>query len=127
MWNTHYFTFNITYYFITILHDATIFIMYGVSGSRNNVQHSIFFPLKVRVMIDEAIMKNEQALVAAEKTRSAALREVGNHLHESVPVDDDEDHNAVERTFGDCSFRQKYSHVDLICMIDGNLTIIYSL
>lgn len=74
---------------------------------------------KVRVLIDEAIAKNEQALLAAEKTRSSALREVGNHLHESVPVNDDEDHNAVERTFGDCTVRQKYSHVDLICMIDG--------
>ncbi|CAH0713169.1 unnamed protein product, partial [Brenthis ino] len=74
---------------------------------------------KVRVLIDEAITKNEEALLTAEKTRSSALREVGNHLHESVPVDDDEDHNAVERTFGDCAVRQKYSHVDLICMIDG--------
>lgn len=73
----------------------------------------------MRLLIDEAITKNEQALVTAEKARSAALREVGNHLHESVPVDDDEDHNAVERTYGDCSFRKKYSHVDLICMIDG--------
>ncbi|VVC92760.1 serine--tRNA ligase, cytoplasmic [Leptidea sinapis] len=74
---------------------------------------------KVRVLIDEAITKNEHGLMTAEKARSAALREVGNHLHDSVPVDDDEDHNAVERTFGDCTVRQKYSHVDLICMIDG--------
>ncbi|KAJ8717421.1 hypothetical protein PYW08_005820 [Mythimna loreyi] len=74
---------------------------------------------KVRVLIDEAITKNDQALLVAEKTRSNALREVGNHLHESVPVDDDEDHNKVERTHGDCAYRTKYSHVDLICMIDG--------
>lgn len=74
---------------------------------------------QVRVLIDDAITKNEQALVSAEKARSAALREVGNHLHESVPVDDDEDHNGIERTHGDCTVRQKYSHVDLICMIDG--------
>ncbi|CAH4029086.1 unnamed protein product [Pieris brassicae] len=74
---------------------------------------------KVRVLIDQAITKNEQNLLAAEKLRSSALREVGNHLHESVPVDDDEDHNAVERTFGDCTMKKNYSHVDLICMIDG--------
>ncbi|XP_004922460.1 serine--tRNA ligase, cytoplasmic [Bombyx mori] len=74
---------------------------------------------KVRVLIDNAISKNDEGLLAAEKARSAALREVGNHLHESVPVDDDEDHNLVERTDGDCGFRKKYSHVDLICMIDG--------
>lgn len=36
-----------------------------------------------------------------------------------MPVDDDEDRNKVERTFGDCKGRKKYSHVDLIVMIDG--------
>lgn len=25
----------------------------------------------------------------------------------------------MERTFGDCSFRKKYSHVDLIHMVEG--------
>lgn len=78
----------------------------------------------MRVLIDEAITKNEQGLLAAEKARSTALREVGNHLHESVPVDDDEDHNKVERTHGDCTVKNKYSHVDLICMIDGNKIVV---
>jgi len=74
---------------------------------------------KVRVLIDEAVVKNDNDLLQCEKDRNAALREVGNHLHESVPVSNDEDENKVERTFGDCEFRKKYSHVDLICMIDG--------
>lgn len=43
----------------------------------------------------------------------------GNHLHASVPVSNDEDENKVERTFGDVSASKKYSHVDLIHMIDG--------
>lgn len=30
----------------------------------------------------------------------------------------DED-NKVERTWGDCSAQKKYSHVDLVVMIDG--------
>ena len=34
----------------------------------------------------------------------------------SVPV---QDNNGVERTFGDCAVRKKYSHIDLIHMIDG--------
>lgn len=55
-----------------------------------------------------------------EKERNAALREVGNHLHETVPISNDEDENKVERTFGDCEIKKKYSHVDLIHMIDGN-------
>lgn len=45
--------------------------------------------------------------------------ELGNLLHSDVVISDDEDNNRVERTFGDCSVRQKYSHVDLIEMIDA--------
>lgn len=77
---------------------------------------------KVLALIDAAIVANENELLSVEKERNSALREVGNHLHESVPVSNDEDENKVERTFGDCEFRKKYSHVDLICMIDGEFT-----
>lgn len=55
----------------------------------------------------------------AEQKRNTSLREVVNHLHESVPVSNDEEENKVERTFGDCTKKNKYSHVDLIVMIDG--------
>lgn len=74
---------------------------------------------KVRVLIDQAMVENERLLQEAEQTRNTALREVGNHLHESVPVSNDEEENKVERTYGDCTKRGKYSHVDLIVMIDG--------
>lgn len=74
---------------------------------------------KIRSLIDEAIAANEKDLVEAETKRNTALREVGNHLHSSVPVSNDEDENKVERTFGDCTKKGKYSHVDLIHMIDG--------
>ena len=30
-----------------------------------------------------------------------------------------QDENVVERTFGDCTIRKKYSHVDLIHMVEG--------
>ena len=36
-----------------------------------------------------------------------------------IQISDDEDIYRVERTFGDGSVRQKYSHVDLIEMIDA--------
>lgn len=74
---------------------------------------------KVRGLIDEAILVNEKNLVEAGNERNSALREVGNHLHPSVPVSDNEDENKVESTFGDCNTKGKYSHVDLIHMIDG--------
>lgn len=74
---------------------------------------------KVRILIDKALTETETRITELETTRNTALREVGNHLHSSVPVSDNEDENKVERTFGDCSTKGKYSHVDLIHMIDG--------
>ncbi|XP_011498659.1 PREDICTED: serine--tRNA ligase, cytoplasmic [Ceratosolen solmsi marchali] len=74
---------------------------------------------RIRTLIDEAIVSNAQELVVIETERNNALKEIGNHLHDSVPVSNDEKENKVEKTFGDCSVRRKYSHVDLIHMIDG--------
>lgn len=74
---------------------------------------------QVRVLIDEAMVQNEKDLIVTEKERNNALREVGNHLHPSVPVSNNEDENGIVRTVGDTSVRKKYSHVDLITMIDG--------
>lgn len=73
----------------------------------------------IRTLIDVAIQRNDENLSTTIFERNNALREVGNHLHESVPVSDNEEENKVERTFGDCTQRKKYSHVDLIYMIDG--------
>ncbi|KAK3580165.1 hypothetical protein CHS0354_030280 [Potamilus streckersoni] len=74
---------------------------------------------KIRVLLDEAIEKNTQDLTKHETERDAALREIGNLLHESVIISNDEDENGVDRTFGDCQMRKKYSHVDLVVMLDG--------
>lgn len=63
--------------------------------------------------------KCSATLLAVETARNEALKEMGNMLHESVPVTDNEDFNRVERTFGDCETRKKLSHVDLVEMIDG--------
>ncbi|KAJ9590901.1 hypothetical protein L9F63_016058 [Diploptera punctata] len=73
----------------------------------------------LRTLIDEGIRENNLNLLQIEKDRNNALREIGNHLHCSVPISNDEDENKVERTFGDCTQKKLYSHVDLIHMIDG--------
>lgn len=37
-----------------------------------------------------------------------------------MPISNDEDaDNKVERIWGDCTVRKKYSHVDLVVMVDG--------
>merc|ERR1719328_833733 len=63
---------------------------------------------------------NNQVLEDQAKLRDDTLREIGNWLHPSVPVSNDEDaDNRTERTHGDVTGRKKYSHVDLIHMIGG--------
>lgn len=58
-------------------------------------------------------------LAKLEEERLHYLRQIGNLLHPSVVVHDDEDFNEVVRTIGDVETKNKYSHVDLIHMIDG--------
>jgi len=74
---------------------------------------------KIRLLMDKAVEENIKKLAETEKERNDALRELGNHLHPSCVVSNNEDENKVERTFGDCVIRKKYSHVDLIHMVDG--------
>ncbi|GLG98784.1 Serine--tRNA ligase, cytoplasmic [Gryllus bimaculatus] len=73
----------------------------------------------LRQIFDKKIVDKTEAIKEAEKIRYNALREVGNILHPSVPISNDEDENRVERTFGDCTQKKAYSHVDLILMIGG--------
>lgn len=74
---------------------------------------------KVRALIDAALVQNDKDLADVERARNAAFKEVSNFTHDSVPVSDDEDLNEVVATVGDCAIAKRYSHVDLIHMIDG--------
>jgi len=75
---------------------------------------------RIRVLIDEAVEKNNEALQRHADERDGVLREIANWVHDSVPVSKDEDaDNRTERTHGDVEGRKKYSHVDLIHMIGG--------
>jgi len=74
---------------------------------------------KIRLVIEEATKENGDALEKCETARNEALKEIGNMLHESCIISKDEDENGIERTFGDVESRKKYSHVDLVVMIDG--------
>ncbi|KAJ8265978.1 hypothetical protein COCON_G00150770 [Conger conger] len=75
---------------------------------------------QVRLMVDEAVQKGDSQRLKLEEQRFEYLREIGNLLHPSVPISNDEDEgNLVERTWGDCAVQKKYSHVDLVVMVDG--------
>lgn len=75
---------------------------------------------KIRTVIDERMAQCNAERADLEKERDEALREIGNMIHESCIVSADEEENGIVRTFGDCSVTKKYSHVDLIAMIDGS-------
>ncbi|XP_078678783.1 serine--tRNA ligase, cytoplasmic-like [Branchiostoma floridae x Branchiostoma belcheri] len=75
---------------------------------------------QIRTIIDKSILENTAGRAEVEKLRQENLKEIGNILHADVPISNDEDEdNRTERTNGDCTVRKKYSHVDLITMIDG--------
>merc|ERR1719244_1017980 len=73
----------------------------------------------IKATIDENMKKCDLDRVELEKVRHSNLFEIGNWLHESVVVSNDEEENEVVRIVGDCTVRKKYSHVDLLHMIDG--------
>uniref|UniRef100_A0A1B6HL33 serine--tRNA ligase n=2 Tax=Homalodisca liturata TaxID=320908 RepID=A0A1B6HL33_9HEMI len=74
---------------------------------------------KFRAVLDKAIIDNEANVATVELARNAALSEIGNMLHDSVPISNNEEENAVVHLHGDVTQRKKYSHVDLVHMVDG--------
>ncbi|CAB4025690.1 Serine--tRNA ligase, cytoplasmic, partial [Paramuricea clavata] len=74
---------------------------------------------KIRVLIDEEIVNCRKQVEEWEKQRNSMLFEIGNLLHDDVPVSNDEDDNGIIRVVGDCSVKKKYSHIDLAVMVDG--------
>lgn len=62
-------------------------------------------------MIDEKLVEKKAEMEKLEKKRQEKLIQIGNIIHPSVPVSDNEDNNRVERIFGDIKTKKKYSHV----------------
>lgn len=50
---------------------------------------------KLRDYLDKEIENNNKNLINTETERNEALREIGNVLHDSVPISNDEDENKV--------------------------------
>lgn len=71
--------------------------------------------------IDERRKQLEEEEKAAEDAVNKILLKIGNLVHDSVPVSDDEANNVVHRTFGLDTKRVEDNlpnHVDLIAMLD---------
>ncbi|XP_076033383.1 seryl-tRNA synthetase isoform X2 [Oratosquilla oratoria] len=74
---------------------------------------------ETKKLVDDQDVANAAKIVQLENERDAILKEMGNIVFSDVPVSDDEDNNAILRTYGDRTVKKKYSHVDLIVMIGG--------
>ena len=61
--------------------------------------------------VDEEAVQTKIRMENLEKMRNENLIKIGNLLHESVPISNNEDDNAIERTFGGCEAKKQYSHV----------------
>jgi len=78
---------------------------------------------QIKALVAQMAQLIPETQAQAEKlleTRDAALGHIGNQLGDDVPISNDEDaDNAVVRMVGDVKADKKYSHVDLIQMVDG--------
>ncbi|KAI6175940.1 Seryl-tRNA synthetase [Aphelenchoides bicaudatus] len=70
-------------------------------------------------IIDKHLTQLANDATRFEKERNSSLPLIGNLLHESVIVSDNEENNGIVKTFGDIKSTKKYSHVDLVIMVDG--------
>lgn len=69
--------------------------------------------------IDERRKAAAEREKEAESRMTAALLKIGNIVHDSVPISDNEDNNTIERTWGEKRMEEKLpNHVDLIAMLD---------
>lgn len=79
----------------------------------------------LRAQVEEQVIVVNKQMEECENHRDQVLREVGNLIHSDVPISNDEDNNAVVRTYGnilkpeDVGLEKLLIHVDLIEMIGG--------
>jgi len=71
--------------------------------------------------VKETIAATEAQCKETEAARDTKLRSVGNFVHPDTPVSQDEEHNAVRETYGQCrpNNGKLYHHHELLHMIDG--------
>lgn len=73
-----------------------------------------------KTAIEEEIVTLSETATQLEKQRDTKLKLIGNLVHDSVPISNNEDLNKVERTFGACVSEGKtLHHHEILYMIDG--------
>lgn len=79
----------------------------------------------MRSQVESQVVELNKQMEECERNRDEALREIGNLIHQDVPISNDEDNNVVVREFGTkltpeaAGVEKLMSHVDLIELIGG--------
>lgn len=88
-------------------------------GQMSKAKEDITEVRKKSVAGKAAMAQADEELKAAEAARDTAVMAIGNLVHDSVPVDDNEDNNAVVKTWGEArTDTELHSHVDLVRRLD---------
>lgn len=71
---------------------------------------------KLSKLIDAEVVAEEARTDALDVERQTLVYQVGNIVHEDVPVDNDEDNNAILRKWGTCKSKAdvKFNHYDIM-------------
>merc|ERR1712063_180796 len=76
--------------------------------------------LEEKGKIEKNIAELKERVVTLKNELDSKLHIVGNLIHESVPISDDEENNKQERTYGECKpLGNGRPHHELLWMIDG--------
>jgi seryl-tRNA synthetase len=73
----------------------------------------------LKIKIEDLAKEADAPRAELEKSRLEVLAQIGNLVEENVPVSDNEDNTGRVKIVGDCKTTKKYSHVDLVVMVDG--------
>lgn len=79
----------------------------------------------MRSQVEQQFIEVNKELEECERKRDEVLREIGNLIHQDVPISNDEDNNTIVLEYGkilkpeDVGMEKLHSHVDLIEMING--------
>jgi len=74
---------------------------------------------KYTALVDQKVVEFENEKNRLLEHRNNLIKSIGNVVHDSVPINDDEEHNEIYKTYGDFGMSKQYSHRDLIIMVDG--------
>jgi seryl-tRNA synthetase len=104
-----------------ILELTTLFDKISTANAESTLEELMSY----RKQVDLQVVQVEGQLEEIENGRNEILRDIGNLIHADVPISNNEDENAVVRTWGDVTLGTEAgsptfkSHVDLIVDIDG--------